>query len=287
VTVFERVDDPQAVGAGIVLQPTGLQVLHELGLASHLLSRGACIDRLWAMTWKNKTVVDLHYDLISSQYFGLGIHRGALFKALFDAVQAHDVPIHCGVDVVDVRGADGPEAVLIDAKGQEYGPFGLVIVGAGSRTDLRDTLNMPHRCRKYPWGALWAIEEDKGGVFTNEKTLLQYVRGAKYMLGFLPTGLGPTGDVPLVSLYWSIHSDRIDRWRSEGLDAWKAEVLSADPRAEPVLDQVHSLDEIVYGPYLQGQGDLPGRRCPRHQSPTGPGVQPGPLRCLGLRRLHG
>ncbi|TIW40604.1 MAG: FAD-dependent oxidoreductase, partial [Mesorhizobium sp.] len=38
VTVFERFDEPKPVGSGLILQPTGLSALAELGLLDDILS---------------------------------------------------------------------------------------------------------------------------------------------------------------------------------------------------------------------------------------------------------
>jgi 2-polyprenyl-6-methoxyphenol hydroxylase-like FAD-dependent oxidoreductase len=41
----------------------------------------------------------------------------------------------------------------------------------------------------------------------------------------------------------------MDAWRAAGLDAWKREVISLEPRAEPVLDQIHSADDVLFAQY--------------------------------------
>ena len=41
VTIFERFAEPRPIGAGLLLQPTGLAVLRELGLADEALAQGA------------------------------------------------------------------------------------------------------------------------------------------------------------------------------------------------------------------------------------------------------
>ena len=46
VTLFERFEAPQPIGSGLMLQPTGLAVLKQLGLAEIALESGARVDRL-------------------------------------------------------------------------------------------------------------------------------------------------------------------------------------------------------------------------------------------------
>ena len=61
VTVLERVADPQPVGAGITLQPTGQAVLAAMGLLSQVLAHGARLERLVCRTRSGRTLVDLPY----------------------------------------------------------------------------------------------------------------------------------------------------------------------------------------------------------------------------------
>src|SRR5262245_52687923 len=87
VTLYERAPEPGPVGAAIVLQPSGLAVLARLGLAAQVMARGARIDRLHVVTPRGKTVVNLDYAAIDPSWYGLGVHRGVLFHALFDTVR--------------------------------------------------------------------------------------------------------------------------------------------------------------------------------------------------------
>ena len=46
VEVFEQAPEPRPVGAGFLLQPTGLQVLWSMGLLAPVLAHGAPVTRL-------------------------------------------------------------------------------------------------------------------------------------------------------------------------------------------------------------------------------------------------
>jgi 2-polyprenyl-6-methoxyphenol hydroxylase-like FAD-dependent oxidoreductase len=85
VTVLERVPTPGPVGAGIMIQPTGQAVLARLGLLQSIESRGARIDRLWFRKPGGSMLVDLHYAQIDPRWYGIGLHRGVLFEALYEA----------------------------------------------------------------------------------------------------------------------------------------------------------------------------------------------------------
>ena len=77
------------------------------------------------------------------------------------------------------------------------------------------------------------------------------VDGTSRLLGVLPTGLGPDPDneTPLSSLFWSIAGDQVDAWRSRGLAAWKAEVLRYEPRTAALLEQIESIDQVLFADY--------------------------------------
>ncbi len=93
VVLFEQAREPGPVGAGILLQPTGLAVLRRLGVSVP----GAEVHRLRCRAAAGRTLLDLSYDVIGAH--GLGVHRGALFHALFDPLEAAGVEIRTGVRV--------------------------------------------------------------------------------------------------------------------------------------------------------------------------------------------
>jgi len=265
VTVYERVASPGAVGAGITLQPTGLHVLCRLGLYVHVVSRGARIDRLLCESKRGKRLVDLTYETVGNGLFGLGLHRGVLFEALFGAaLRERNVTIRTGVEVVDLARAElssrsGPPrwTWLVDVERRRHGPHELVVVADGARSQLRDDTSTSKRVESYPWGALWFVGRDpKGAADPMAHTLQQVVDGNHKFVGLLPTGLPPlstqTALSPaqrLVSLFWSIRGDRVEAWRERGIDAWKREVAELAPETEPVLDQIHDARQVLYAAY--------------------------------------
>jgi 2-polyprenyl-6-methoxyphenol hydroxylase-like FAD-dependent oxidoreductase len=69
------------------------------------------------------------------------------------------------------------------------------------------------------------------------------------MFGLLPTGRAPGGDDLVVSVFWSIRADRVAAFRERGLAAWRAEAVALDPRTEPILDQIRSIDQLAFTQY--------------------------------------
>jgi 2-polyprenyl-6-methoxyphenol hydroxylase-like FAD-dependent oxidoreductase len=241
VTVYERVPDPRPVGAGILLQPTGQAVLSRLGLLEPILQRGARIRRLLSETDRREPLVDLSYDLVGPEAFGVGLHRGVLFETLYRAACA-EVTVRTGVEIARMIGRR-----LETADGERLGPFDLVVVADGAQSRLHAETPLEPEVSVYPWGALWFVADDPAEVFRDR--LHQVCRGADRMCGLLPTGLGLHAAVPKVSLFWSLRGSRLEEWRTRGLDAWKADVLALEPRAGDVLAQIESQDDVLFATY--------------------------------------
>ncbi len=247
VTVFEAVKDPGPVGAGIMIQPTGMRVLARLGLLERVLERGSRVERLRCETATGRAVIDLAYADLHPRAFGLGLHRGVLFEELFGAVRAEPaIRLRCGHPIEDLRTV-GKRRVVVEKDGDEHGPFDVVVVADGARSPLRDDAPLPHREARYPWGALWFIGDDPDGDFGG--TLFQRVRSTTEMLGLLPSGLGPRGDTPKVSMFWSVRVDEVEAWRARGLGPWKDHLRDLEPRCAPVLDQIDAVDEVLFATY--------------------------------------
>jgi 2-polyprenyl-6-methoxyphenol hydroxylase-like FAD-dependent oxidoreductase len=250
VTLYERVPNPGPVGAGIVLQPTGQHVLAKLGLLAPILARGARLDGLVCTTTEGRTVVDLDYRMVDARFFGIGLHRGVLFQALYDAVCAERrISLRLGVTIEDLGRAPRDRLFGLEPGGARHGPHDLVVVADGARSHLRDDTDTHKTVRTYPWGALWFVAEDPERRFT--KKLHQTVRSTRVMLGLLPTGLGPDHDdpTPCVSLYWSLRCDAHAAWRAGGLAAWKEEILRVRPDAEAVLAQIEDVEQVLLAVY--------------------------------------
>jgi 2-polyprenyl-6-methoxyphenol hydroxylase-like FAD-dependent oxidoreductase len=243
VSVFERVPDPGPVGAGILLQPTGQAVLSRLGLLDQVRARAAPVDRLMSVTRAGRAIVDLDYRELGT--FGLGTHRGLLFQVLHDALRAEPrAAIHLGCAVDRIEAAS--ERRALHAGGERLGDFDLVAVAGGADAARLAGETSP-RVTPYPWGALWYVARDPDRTFRDR--LYQIVDGARRMMGLLPTGLAPGSDVPVVSLFWSVRIDRLAEIRRAGAARWKEEVLSLEPRAAPILEQVGDLDQLLLARY--------------------------------------
>jgi 2-polyprenyl-6-methoxyphenol hydroxylase-like FAD-dependent oxidoreductase len=224
VELFEQAAEPGPVGAGILLQPTGLRVLERLGVHEQVLDQGAAVRRLRCRTASGRSLIDLSYGALGH---GVGLHRGTLFEALFHPLAA------AGVDVRLGRRIDSP-AQLFDAG------FELVVAADGARSALR-AAGPRSRTRAYPWGALWFIGE-RGDLAPD--TLDQVVEGTRFLAGLLPTGREHA------SVFFSVPAGRPHDNLAAGLDAWRADLASRHPAAAAVAAQVADAGELQTARYL-------------------------------------
>jgi 2-polyprenyl-6-methoxyphenol hydroxylase-like FAD-dependent oxidoreductase len=250
VTLYERVPEPGPVGAGIILQPTGMMVLDQLGLFPQVLARGAKIRRLACKNARGRTVVDLHYERVGRELFGLGLHRGVLFDVLYSAVKEEpNIQLRLGVEIRAI--AESAEHVyFMDQENRRLGPHQLAVIADGAQSHLRAFSPAKKTVNKYPWGALWFVGTDEGGEFGEE--LEQIVDGPSCLFGLLPTGLGPArleNNKPLVSIFWSLRGDRLEDWRASGFEAWKLRLEKYQPRAKSLLEQIQAPEQMLYSNY--------------------------------------
>ena len=85
VTVYEEFIEPGALGAGIVLQPTGMFILAELGVLPRALERGARLDSLHCVTPRGRTIVRLAYGRLAPELSALGSTAERYFKSCMSA----------------------------------------------------------------------------------------------------------------------------------------------------------------------------------------------------------
>lgn len=232
VTIFEQSPAMENVGAGILLQPSGMAVFRHLGVLPEALDLGAHVVALEGRTARGSLLVNSAYREACPGQHGLGIHRATLCHVLMQPLRELNVQwrMGCTVESVNDHG-DAAELRCTDANGTQSLSFDLVLVANGARSHLRPahwvSLDKP-----YPWGAVWAIVPEQQGLDT--QILHQFFHGASRMMGILPTGAVP--DAPqqrLTSLFWSLPCAELDHWGKNGneIAAWKNDVMQRWPRA--------------------------------------------------------
>ncbi|MHB1079382.1 MAG: FAD-dependent oxidoreductase [Prosthecobacter sp.] len=243
VTLFERAPQKLPVGAGFMLQPTGMAVLQELGLAEALRPHIATISKLYCRTKSGRTLLHLTYEELGSGLFGAGTHRATLLDLLLDAAQHAGAEVLWNTHIAKLTRDATQRPMLHDASGAAHGPYDLLLICDGAHSTLRDQSGVPARVSRYPWGALWYI--GKRTPEFDPQVLWQCVGNTRELTGFLPTG---TQD-DLLSLFWSIRLDHIDRWRNTPLEDWKRDILALAPQAESFLAQIDSHSQVATAAY--------------------------------------
>lgn len=228
VTVLERFQDPRPVGAGLLLQPTGLAVLRALGLEPAALTAGARIDGLFGENHKGRPVLDLAYGDLHPAAFGLGIRRSVLFDLLHHRLLASGARLVTDTEIVDVV-HDGARAVAADTKGGRHGPFDLLIVADGAHSLLRERVMPGARAPLYPWGCIWTTVQDSQ-AFGAPGLLRQRVAGSTIMMGLLPVAPDK------LTMFWSLPVAGLAAHLPLDLEVVREEALWLWPEAGPTIE---------------------------------------------------
>lgn len=249
VEIFERFDTARPLGAGLLLQPSGLEALDQLGLRDAIAAAGTPIDRLHGVSPAGKTILDLRYGWSRKGDLGIGIHRASLFGALYEAALACGVRLRTGAQVERISEWETPSLAI--ASGEVCGPFDLVIVSDGAQSALRQLIAPAARAPVYPWGAVWAVRPDPDGRWTAARNLAQVYDDCRIMVGILPVGRDPndTDHAHCVSFFWSLPCSDFERWRAEGPAAFRQRVARFWPEAADLFDGVDSLDAFTPATY--------------------------------------
>lgn len=246
VRLFERFVEPRPVGSGLMIQPTGLAVLRELGLAEALISAGSRVDRLFGLAAPSgRKVLDVRYEWLGiSGAFGVGVHRASLFALLYEAVVAAGIPVETGRTVAGSEEAAGGKRRLKFAGGGASAAFDLIVDCLGAASPMA-----PPCGRSLSYGALWgSLEWPAGNAFSASALEQRYVR-ASTMAGVLPIGTPPGEERAQAAFFWSLRADRVVAWQLAGLAAWKQEVLALWPATEPLLDGIGAPEDLTFARY--------------------------------------
>lgn len=250
ITLFDQFAEPRPLGSGLILQPTGLAVLSELGLYPQIRSLGQRIDRLYGRVASTKRMVlDVRYAALGSDMFGLAVHRSALFSVLHDAVRREGIAMETGRRVVAMEQVSHSRRRVVQDGGRSFGPFDLVIDALGVRSTLTSSFDRAGKPRRdLAYGALWAsVPWPKEGF--DPHSLEQRYERANTMVGVLPIGSIEKSGPDLAALFWSIKPTAYQQWLNEGMDAWKERVRTLWPETEPLLASIQGPEDLTLARY--------------------------------------
>jgi 2-polyprenyl-6-methoxyphenol hydroxylase-like FAD-dependent oxidoreductase len=247
VVVFERFDAAQPVGAGFMLQPTGLAVLDALGLTSEIQALGQPIDHIFGRASPSgRVVLDVRYSDLKQPRHALGVHRSAIFHVL------HQACLEAGVQFELAREAiAASQGRLSFADGTTSSTFDLVVDATGARSPIAASLAQAQGSgrRDLAYGALWTTTPWPADPHFDVRALQQVYRGAAKMVGVLPVGARPGSPDRLATVFWSLRVEDYAAWRRQGLEAWKAEVRALWPETTALLETIGHADDLVLARY--------------------------------------
>ena len=239
VTAFEQAAEPGPVGAGLLLQPSGQRVLASFGLLDEVAARSWPITRFHAEKGRDSGLVTLCYDRHDHDARALGVARGTLFMALYDAARAAGANVVTGARIRDlVDGAGG--ASVVDDAGNQHGLFDLVVIASGAATDLRTHVDPRATFKLSPWAAIWALAATEVDC---PAELRQQARGTEVLCGILPV------ERRRAAFFWGIRADTWDQLTGDGWAAFAGRVTAIMPGAGPMLEAIDGFDGLTLTRY--------------------------------------
>ena len=233
VDLYEAVPEPQPIGAGLLLQPTGQRVLAAMGLLDGALALGVRVDRLFGDTPAGRAVLDMSYRRFHAEAYGLGLQRGALMGLLWQRVRELGIDWRCGAAVEGFeQDANGVTLRLADGATARHA---ALILANGSFSRLREGMKVAQSARPFPWGAVWTVLPAPTGFPQIE--LRQRFRSASQMIGLMPVGKAHIDDAERgINLYWSLPLAELQGWSQHiGLDRLKQQMTTLFPDVAPLL----------------------------------------------------
>lgn len=244
VHVFDQFDKPRPVGSGLVMQPVGMDVLRACGAEPEVLARGTPIRHMFGdEADSRRTVLSVAYGQAANRQ-GLGIHRAAVFMALYDAAKDAGA---CVMASCSVTGREGQSLII---NGRKEGPFDLIIDALGAGSPLS-----PLTARPLPYGAVWATVPWPSDAPFAQDRLTQRYRKANRMLGILPVGsLRNAPDQALAAIFYSLPVTGIDAHFKRPFYDWRTEAETLWPDFAAYLP--HALSHADFTPARYTHGAL-------------------------------
>jgi 2-polyprenyl-6-methoxyphenol hydroxylase-like FAD-dependent oxidoreductase len=195
-------------------------------------------------------VLDVRYAKWRRDVYGVGVQRGLVFEALYQAAQEAGAQIRLAAPVT---GVDLSCSEIVLERGARITGLDLAVYAHGARSRLTPT----DRGVDLPYGALWAtLPWPDQGPF-DASALEQRYHKASQMTGVMPSGrLTPEAQETL-TYFWSIRGDQEAAWRAGSLDDWKAEAVALWPETQQLMTHFQSHDDLTFARYRHHTSKAP------------------------------
>lgn len=249
VTLFERFIEPQPLGSGLLIQPSGQYVLDAIGVLREAKARAESVDHLHGISAKsNRRALDMQYRFSGRGTPALGIHRASLFDILMNAVVKAEIRIETGCRLVGVD--QGKETIMPLFQDKKIiDKFDLLVDATGARSPLANG-----RIRKMTYGAFWATVDMPEHHQVRSNALDQRYWRASKMAGIMPIGNNPATGNPGAAIFWSEKPENADAVVDAGIDKFRSDFCELWPEAAPFVAQLQSMDDLTMAIYAHRTG---------------------------------
>ncbi len=236
VTVLEQAETCRPIGAGIMIQTSGQQVLQRMGLLEGLLPLSARLDGMTADLVSGRRLIRLDFQRLNSKCYALGVHRGTLFDLLLNCCRESGVEIVNGFRAIRF---DSHQGRICSSDGRSFGEFDFLIVADGSRSELRNSLGISASITEYAHGALWAT----GPCDYQPDRLFQVVDGTHRLIGLLPIGRGAS------SYFWGLPNASWPTLATADFNQWREQAIELCPPSASLLKQLSGFGDFTFGTF--------------------------------------
>jgi 2-polyprenyl-6-methoxyphenol hydroxylase-like FAD-dependent oxidoreductase len=244
VTLFERQPQLQPCGAGILLQPVALRVLHDLQVLDAVRAHAARIEH-FARAERGRSQLQLHYAELAPQLHGLGVSRAELIASLLARAHAHGVEVRCGAEVLGLQ--ENAEHVQVQGTGcgVRTTGFDVAIVCNGAFSRLRQQQGLTAHLTHNAWGVCATLVE--ASSCSAQRTVFQWQHDADNYFGLLPLGMGRA------CLFWNVRTAALEQMTRQDFAAWRAHVASIHPQLAAATATLQGFGDFRFNAFTDVQ----------------------------------
>ena len=246
VSVFERRPPSAPQGAGMLLQPVGLDALRALGLLATIESQGSRIDRIRRVDMASAAEFRLVYPSGLHDH-AVGIRRPALYRTLWGALTNTCADVRSGVCVQDVTTSGAATWLTLD-DGETSGPYDLVVISDGVHSRLRLRVTPAVEVARRERGGLSVDSLLPSGCDPGQ--LLQIHRGQDEYIGVLPTGIDERGK-HRATLFINESQSQVEALERGDFDAWRRPLASKYPELGDSLAELTGFEALQHWSFAE------------------------------------